>query len=51
MSVEICTEESRSIMDNWDELRTAYQVARMGTVTLHGVADSFTCIIGLQYAF
>ena len=31
-------------MDNWDEVRTAYQVARMGTVS--GAAD----VLGVHHA-
>ena len=31
-------------MDNWDEIRTAYQVARMGTVS--GAAD----VLGVHHA-
>lgn len=33
-----------SVMDNWDEVRTAYQVARMGTVS--GAAD----VLGVHHA-
>ena len=32
------------MMDNWDEVRTAYQVARLGTVS--GAAD----VLGVHHA-
>ena len=40
--MRICTKETR--LENWDEIRTAFQVARLGTVS--GAAD----VLGVHHA-
>lgn len=43
-TADVCMRTKGRLMDNWDEIRTAFQVARMGTVS--GAAD----VLGVHHA-